>query len=428
MNATENDSVDVRMVMPFKASNMIIHLYNRGEPDFAMYQSALNEFRVKVPKGDGYFLFNISYVPEFNDDEIWFIAGGKLYSDTLLPSRFDSHGIKYGKLYINNQLLNYTYTIDNKQSPKNRGLNISVNVNNDGSIFPAYNDTDIRYELDTRIPTEVAHRYGFVNTAVPSLNDIKVCGWMQAIIDTSYSGIGKVEVDYIKLYGFTGNNSTFLKENEYNTTYSPDNDGGLYYRFPFFPKGDYHDRMPGNIKDGILTFYPSDSPKKVWHWWTPQFESANGFNFYSYKTVCRIRLTGPISVQAGIDFRDSSEKNIHELGVSEWYFENGGDWQIVTFDSKAYLTDLVKPELVESRISLEVLKSKGFLKIKYFNLEPGNYVLCLYNIEGKKLVEINVIIKSNDKESTISLPVVFDNMVILYRLSNGVISLKGKVL
>jgi hypothetical protein len=188
-------------------------------------------------------------------------------------------------------------------------------------------------KIDSRVPTEVHHRYRYKNASFPTPGDFDVAGWMNAVTGDTHSENCKIEVDYVRLYGSTGNNLILIAENEY-AQFSVNDDGGLYYRYPYFPYGyDQHDPMTGKTDGNILTFYPSQKPEKVWHWWTPHFQASNGFQFESYRMVCRLRIQGNVVVQAGIDFKDY-QNNTHELGCSDWYFENNGNWQEVVFDTQ----------------------------------------------------------------------------------------------
>ena len=135
-----------------------------------------------------------------------------------------------------------------------------------------------------------------------------------------------------------------MASNEYNT-YIPGDDGGLFLRYPFFGINNQLEPMPGACTNSTLTIHPSDAIKRAWHWWTPSYEASDWSIYDGYKTECKLRIQGQVLAQAGIDFR-APNGDIHELGVSDWYFENGGEWQVVTFETfesgeDTYVTDTV---------------------------------------------------------------------------------------
>ena len=108
------------------------------------FQTELNNINDRL-------LFNISFdLPEYSIYN-WWIGSGNTYTDSLIPNRFDPHGLKYGKIYINNQLIDNSYTIKNST---NDGLNISVQINSDNSIIPLIDQSLDHLKIDDRIPQE----------------------------------------------------------------------------------------------------------------------------------------------------------------------------------------------------------------------------------------------------------------------------------
>lgn len=334
-------TVNVRVVFPMEVSNVRLHLWNPCCSIFNMNVTGENEFSVEVPGIVNTMLFNVQFDMPAHFITSWWIGGGNTYAGNLVPNRFDSHGLKYGKLYINNQLLDNRYTVLNDGG---NGLNISVKINADSTISPNVEPNYDHLLLDDRVPAEVHHHKAYLNTELPQPQHIKIGGWATAITDNTILNESQIEIDYISVYGRKNNQLTPLKENNYSS-YDPVNDGGLYYRYPFFPwTHDWHDPMPGTVSNGILTIQTSENRMKVWHWWTHNYTSPNGFDYDSYRVVCKMKITGHVLVQVGIDFRDQWD-NVAELGVSDWHFHNNGEWQEVVFDSQDFASGDIQIEI-----------------------------------------------------------------------------------
>jgi len=417
-------TANVRIVFPFNPTNVVLHLWGSYSQDFPMSKSGTNEFSVTVPDVNQYMLFNVSYdLPEYNTTN-WWIGSGNVYRNEKIPNRFDAHGLKFGMIYINNQLLNNAYTVENGY---NTGLNIAVKINDDKTIEP-YKMTSNKYlYVNDRIPVEVHHRYPFLDTTLPRPNHIRISGWMQALTDNYIIGDSKIEVDYIRVYGRRGNDSALLVSHEYDS-YDPNEDGGLYLRYPFFPAGfDQHTPMPGTVKDGILTFNPSDVRDKVWHWWSHWHNTPTTFDYDSYKMVSRLRITGHAVVQGGIDFRDAAEKT-YELGVSDWHFENGGEWQEVVFDTRHFIKSAANSGVM-NEVSVEyqlIPHIEGFM-LRYANFVAGDYYFNLFDTTGKLLQSERVRIENSGGLMLIKSDYVNQLRVFLYELCNyNGFCLKGK--
>lgn len=418
----KNDSVDVKVVFPFSPTNVVLYCWYPTQYNNMIY-TGQNEFSTTINSSDkSTIIFNIRYaLPQYNINELW-VAAGNLYTGDSIPNRLDAHGLKYGQIYINNQLINNLYTISNWD---NNGLDISVKINSDNSIVPNFDPNHVHLSTNDRIPQEAHHHKTYRNRNVPYPEDINVVGWVVALTDNNILDTCTIDVDYIKVFGRVGNNLTPLCSNDY-TTYNPDDDGGLYLRYPFFPEGfDEHDPMPGTLSQGILTIYPSQNNKKAWHWWSDRFTSSGGFNYDSYRVECRLRITGHAVVQAGIDFRNASE-TVHELGVSDWYFENNGTWQDVVFDSKDITTSIISASKLEGNVQLFYNKNENNIHIKYTNVLPDTYELRLYNIKGQNLASITIILNDPNGDFVVSvseLPV----SVNVFSLSNENRTFNGKI-
>src|SRR5690606_15953498 len=99
-------TAQVRIVFPFNPTNVVLHRWDSYSQDFTMSKSGTNEFSVTVPDINQYMLFNVRYdLPEYNITN-WWIGSGKVYKEDTIPNRFDAHGLKFGMIYINNQLIN----------------------------------------------------------------------------------------------------------------------------------------------------------------------------------------------------------------------------------------------------------------------------------------------------------------------------------
>ena len=324
----ENTEINISIEFPFNASNVKVHVWSPYSAEFSMIEMGSGRFMADLPYGNE-MLINVNYdLPEYAIVNWWAAAGIK-YTGNMKPNRFDPHGIKYARIRINNQEIDHRFVVPNSSGD---GLNIAFTFDKKNMVVPKGGNQEIITRFDDRVPSEVHHRFKYHNTSYPLSDDIDVAGWMNAITGENLLHDCKIEIDYVRLYGRTGNQVDLLAENEY-FTFSSTIDGGLYLRYPYFPKGyDEHDPMPGNASEGVLTIYPLQTPDKVWHWWTPHHLSYSGFRYDSYVMVCRLRIQGNVIVQAGIDFKDR-RNTTHELGCSDWHFENGGNWQEVVFDT-----------------------------------------------------------------------------------------------
>jgi len=425
LSIAANQTAHVRIVFPFNPTNVVLHLWGSYTQDFPMSKSGTNEYSVTIPGINQFMLFNVSYdLPEY-DITNWWIGSGNEYRNEKFPNRFDAHGLKFGKIYINHQLINNAYTVENGYDT---GLNIAVRINDDNTIEPHKIAERKQLFIDDRIPAEVHHRYPYLNTQLPQANHVRITGWLQALTDNNIIGDSKIEVDYVRVYGRRGNDSVLLVSHEYDS-YNSNDDGGLYLRYPFFPSQEFDDNdpMPGTVKDGILTFNPSDVQDKVWHWWSHWHQTPMIFDYDSYKMVCRIRISGHAVVQGGIDFRDAAEKT-YELGVSEWYFENGGEWQEVVFDTRYFQNTSVNSGVTNDNKVEHMLTShhQGFL-LRYANFSPGEYLFNLFDVTGKLLQNQKVTIDNNERSLVIKSVYVNKNELFLYELRNSEgLSLKAK--
>lgn len=103
---------------------------------------------------NGSLRFNIRYkLPVNNNQERW-VAGGNLYTNSLIPHRLDAHGFKNARVYVNNELLSNLYTTRNAE---NTGFDIFLKVGPYGLISPIPEIMRPHVPKDDRIPNEVPH-------------------------------------------------------------------------------------------------------------------------------------------------------------------------------------------------------------------------------------------------------------------------------
>jgi len=252
-----------------------------------------------------------------------------------LPDNFDitswingGAGIRYADVKINGVSLNYLYAVDNNL----HGSDITFLLNSDGSPSP----DGIPVNPNENIPPEVFTPRRYVNTNTVPVDTNYIQGWLQALHDNRYpNDVSTIEVKSIKLYAYINNstNPTLILSYSYIPN-SPFYDGGLFYRYPFYPDGDFHDPMtPYSVinSSGVLTFHPSDLKNKVWHWWNePRVKIPQGAT--AFRLESEIRITGKAVVEAGIDFKTQFTPIGKECGSGDWYFKQT-EWQTVVFDS-----------------------------------------------------------------------------------------------
>ncbi len=349
------------------------------------------------------------------------LAGGNTYSYPFEPERFDAHGLKNGKVYINNNLITNSFTVINSI---NNGLDITAKVLNSYTVIPFFDNGHIHWPTDDRIPTEAHHHHAFQDLTIPNAAHNNVLGWMVAVADNTIKDDCQIEVDDFRVYGFIGFDSVLLCEHDFSS-FDAINDGGLYNRYPYFPAG-YNDPdpMPANVDAGIMTFYPGDEPNKVWHWWTPRYYSNTGFDFDHYKAVCYLRIEGHAAVQTGIDFRTPNE-GIGELGVSDWYFENNGQWQEVVFDTREIISKVSVNKPLNNSITVVHNRNHNRMTLNYQNLPPDDYVLEIFSVHGASLWRESLHIEKSSGKYSFSVKM--NEGVCLFSLKSDSETRSGKI-
>ena len=107
-----------------------------------------------------------------------------LFWDILyIPHRFDPHGIKYAKIYVNNKLIDNSYTVISSWDKLDYGLNIVVLLNDSGQVIPPQKPDYPCINIDDRTPSELPHHHKYQNTIYPLPNDESITGWVVAVTD-----------------------------------------------------------------------------------------------------------------------------------------------------------------------------------------------------------------------------------------------------
>lgn len=417
VNAQTN--LTIKVVFPFQASE-VTYMGFWPNVTLPMVNTGPNEHSITTNVDvNGGLLFNIRYkLPVYNNQELW-VAGGNSYTNSLIPHRLDAHGLKNARVYVNNELLSNLYT---RRNAENTGLDISLKVGPYGLITPNPEATRPHIPKDDRIPNEVPHHKAYRNTDFPNTSDINVLGWIVALSDNESPDSCLVQVDYLRVYGYNGNDSILLCQHNFDS-FNTVNDGGLYVRYPFFPLEYASESFPGSVSNGVLSFYPSSNRKMAWHLWTNRYNSPQGFAFTGYKVVTRARILGHALVQVGIDFRNAAG-NVHELGVSDWYFHKNGQWQLMTFDSRSIQTQTVMQQSpVFLQIKLEA--NTGQTQIDYSGLTKGQHLLEFFNAAGQRLCghDFNV----ENGSGRIQLPTNARTNTLIFKLTGPSGSKGGKV-
>lgn len=413
-------SIKIRVVFPFDVSNVILKQYHPASTYPPMNNTGTNEYSYEsLTDSFGQFVFNISYhAPQYFGTDSLYLTGFTGTNSNARPA-----GIIYGKLYVNNTLLNSIYTTLNQTAD---GLNVSLRILPDSSVIPLIDALHPHTIIDDRIPPEVAHRY-FYKNAFPSNDHHNLTAWVQVLTDNNCIDTCQVDVDSLKLYGRKSNILTLLFEDDYST-FNPYEDGGLFLRYPFFPQGDYHEHpFPCTLNGGIMTFYPTNNIKRVWHWWTSQPIIVNDINYYdSYRVECKMRIKGHALAQVGLDFRINPYDNPYELGTGNWVFEKPDVWQDVIFDSQ------------DNSVSIDNIRQDSFHcyfdptlhKVIYkFNLDNKSDIsIKLFSIDGKEIESLEKINISAGQHSFQSNYLLLPVQSVIYKVSLQNKTYSGKIL
>ncbi|MCC6549875.1 MAG: T9SS type A sorting domain-containing protein [Ignavibacteriaceae bacterium] len=330
------------------------------------------------------FMFYARYtLPPFNSGQPYYISTREAGLRRIL----------YAKVYVNDVLLNNSYV----QSDGNVHYKISSN----GSIMPV--DDVGQSIVNDRIPPEVHwpfYKIHYPNNPSHSNSNInQVIAWAAVITDNNYDMPVKVEIDYLRLYARTTLGDILLTADEYTTGFNQSSDGGLYWRYPFFPPGfDQHKPMPAIVENGALVFYPHQHRDTVWHFWNSQWpRPATSPQHTSFFAEISYRITGKAAIQIGIDFYGGSGDSTYrilESGVSDWGLETyNNEWKTLTFDTKPAVTSLEEESgnIIDKKFEMLQNYPNPFnpnTTVEVNLPESGKFSLMIYTVDGEQVSQI----------------------------------------
>lgn len=330
------------------------------------------------------FLFYVKYtLPPFNSGQSYYVSTKQAGLNRIL----------YAKVYVNDVLLNNAYVHSDG--------NIHYKFSSNGSVVQV--DDSGQKLINDRIPPEVHWPIYTIhhpnNPSHTNSNINQVIAWAQVLTDNNFDMPVKVEIDYLRLYARTSSGDILLTSDEYNSSFNQVNDGGLYWRYPFFPPGfDEHEPMPAVTENGVLVFYPHQHRDTVWHFWNSQWpRPATNPEHTSYYTEIKYRITGKAAIQIGIDFYGGSGNNTYrilEAGGSDWGFETyNGEWNVLTFDTRPAVTSADEPS--ETMVPQEFKLLQNYpnpfnpeTTIEVYFPGSGNFSLIIYTTEGERVEKL----------------------------------------
>ncbi len=416
-----NEVLELKIVLSFRAISVVFHEYAPAFLDIPMTQVGENTYITQLDYFPGGYHFNISWIDlEYNHQLHW-AGAGNTYSDSIHPSGFFPHGIKSCQIYVNSQLLNNRFTIQNSS---NNGLNIAFTLNSDGTIIPNYTFKP-HLKIDDRVPVEAHHHAGHTNIYGPPVNKEYLTGWIAMVSDNTTPNTSIVEIDYLRVYGWSDNDWHLISTEDYDYFSSPEK-GKLYVRYPFFPRDfDGTGPMSGIANNGILTFSPSDERRSVWHLWTPQTYSAHGV-YDGYKVVARLRILGEAAAQVGLDFKNL-QGTTFELGVSDWYFGHTAEWQDVVFDSRSFSVGLNEsPSALNSSVKFDWSSACDCISLAFERMKVGNYTAQVFDASGKVVLVREFYLGGSDGEFNLKVGGIPDQLLICRLIGEGC-EFRGKV-
>lgn len=330
------------------------------------------------------FMFYARYtMPPFNSGQPYYISTKEAGLNRIL----------YAKVYVNDVLLSNTFV--------RADGNIHYKISSNGSVLPI--EETGQSVVNDRIPPEVHWPYYKIhhpnNPSHSNPNINQVVAWAAVITDNNFDMPVKVEIDYLRLYARTVSGDILLTTDEYTSGFNQTSDGGLYWRYPFFPPGfDEHKPMPANTENGFLVFYPHQHRDTIWHFWNSQWpRAATSPQHTSYYTEIKYRITGKAVIQIGMDFYGGSGNSTYwilEAGVSDWAFETyNNEWKTLTFDTKPALTSSEEEGGNVIHKKFEMLQNypnpfNPETTVEVYLPENGNFSLMIYTVEGERVVQI----------------------------------------
>lgn len=186
----------------------------------------------------------------------------------------------------------------------------------------------------SRVPNEVLHKIGYVNSVPAPANFASARLWGIAIADTRVPGYesAQVEVAATSLTCRVNGQDVILNDDGAQLR------GGLFQRQPWFAT-DAHDPIPlaYDLQNHSVVLRVGTQADRVWHFWSPSPRAALPPGKLQGCTVhTRVRISPGALLQVGMDYWRSptipygAGGNNHEAGVSNWYFP-APQWQDATF-------------------------------------------------------------------------------------------------
>jgi hypothetical protein len=188
---------------------------------------------------------------------------------------------------------------------------------------------------DPRVPDEVSHKSGCVNSA-PRPHDFHSARmWGIAIADTRVPGYESayVEIASTQLSCRIDGREIVLNEDRGNVH------GGLFLRHPWFSGHNYHEPIPlaYDLPKHVVVLNVGQRTDRVWHFWSssPRAVLPEG-EFEGCTATARIKISPGALLQIGFDYWRSptvpygTGGNNHEAGASNWYFPSD-QWQEAMF-------------------------------------------------------------------------------------------------
>ncbi|HEX3107243.1 MAG TPA: hypothetical protein VHQ22_22605 [Terriglobales bacterium] len=189
-------------------------------------------------------------------------------------------------------------------------------------------------QTDSRVPTEVKFKSGYINPVRKPANFTSAMLWGIAIADTRVPGFQKsqVEIAETRLSCRVDGKDVILNDDRGNVR------GGLYRRYPWFGT-DVHDVLPVAYSNGrrAVILNVGERTDRVWHFWaaSDRVTIPHG-HFEGCSVKVRARISSGALLQIGMDYwRDSTAgygtgDNNHEAGASDWYFP-AAEWRYAIF-------------------------------------------------------------------------------------------------
>ena len=179
-------------------------------------------------------------------------------------------------------------------------------------------------QTDSRIPPEVLHKAGYVNSIPKPLDFTSVMLWGIAIGDSRVPGYenATVEIAETRLTCRVDGKNIVLNDDRGAIR------GGLYSRFPWFGT-DAHDPMPlaYSSDHNAVILRVGARPDRVWHFWAASPRKTIPPGKLDGCTVkVRVKISLGALLQVGFDYWRNETVgfgaggNNHEAGASDWYF------------------------------------------------------------------------------------------------------------